>query len=67
MNQKKNKGLDFKIDLLTNSIKNVVSGDSSPTDITLGLISNQLQRKPDGYSAGNMNLNNLSVMYTNCQ
>lgn len=35
MNQKKNKGLDFKIDLLTNSIKNVVSGDSFPTDITL--------------------------------
>jgi hypothetical protein len=33
--QKKNKGLDFEIDQLTNSIKNVVSGDSFPTDITI--------------------------------
>jgi hypothetical protein len=33
--QKKNKGLDFEIDQLTNSIKNVVSWDSFPTDITI--------------------------------
>lgn len=28
-------GLDFKIDKLTNSIQNVITGDSFPTDITL--------------------------------
>lgn len=34
---KKNKqiGLDFEVDKLTNSIENVVTGDSFPTDITL--------------------------------
>jgi hypothetical protein len=31
----KQKGLDFEVDKLTNSIENVVSGDSFPTDITL--------------------------------
>jgi len=30
-----NTGLDFTIDKLTNSIENVVTGDSFPTDITL--------------------------------
>lgn len=28
-------GLDFEIDKLTNSIENIVTGDSFPTDITL--------------------------------
>jgi hypothetical protein len=32
---KKLTGLDFEVDLLTNSIKNVVTGDSFPTDVTL--------------------------------
>lgn len=32
---KKLKGLDFEIDKLTNSIQNVISGDSFPTDISL--------------------------------
>jgi len=31
----KQKGLDFEVDKLTNSIENVVSGDNFPTDITL--------------------------------
>ncbi len=30
-----NKGLDFIIDKLTNSIENVITGDSFPTDITV--------------------------------
>jgi hypothetical protein len=35
MKKHKNTGIDIEIDELTNSIKNVVSGDSFPTDITL--------------------------------
>ena len=35
MKKHKQFGLDFEIDKLTNSIKNVVTGDSFPTDITL--------------------------------
>jgi hypothetical protein len=30
-----NTGIDIEIDELTNSIKNIISGDSFPTDITL--------------------------------
>ena len=34
---KKNRkiGLDFQVDKLTNSIENVIKGDSFPTDITI--------------------------------
>lgn len=35
MKKQKNIELDFEIDRLTNSIKNVITGDSFPTDITL--------------------------------
>ena len=35
MKKRINTGLDFTIDKLTNSIENVVTGDSFPTDITL--------------------------------
>ena len=35
MKKSKYPGLDFEIDMLTNSIENVVSGDSFSTDITL--------------------------------
>ena len=35
MKKKKQIGLDFVVDKLTNSIENVVTGDSFPTDITL--------------------------------
>ena len=35
MKQQLNKGLDFVIDKLTNSIQNVITGDSFSTDITL--------------------------------
>ena len=35
MKQRKKIGLDFEVDKLTNSIENVITGDSFPTDITL--------------------------------
>lgn len=35
MKSKREIGLDFEIDKLTNSIENIVTGDSFPTDITL--------------------------------
>ena len=35
MKRKKEKGLDFIIDKLTNSIENVITGDSFATDISL--------------------------------
>ena len=35
MREQKNKGVEFTIDKLTNSIENIVTGDSFPTDITL--------------------------------
>jgi hypothetical protein len=34
MEKRENQGIDIEIDELTNSIKNVISGDSFPTDIT---------------------------------
>ena len=39
MKKQKNIGLDFIVDKLTNSIQNVVSGDSFATDITLVSVS----------------------------
>ncbi len=35
MKKSKTIGLDFEVDKLTNSIENVITGDSFPTDITL--------------------------------
>lgn len=35
MKKQLNKGLDFVVDKLTNSIENIITGDSFPTDITL--------------------------------
>jgi hypothetical protein len=34
MKKQENQGIDIEIDELTNSVKNVISGDSFPTDIT---------------------------------
>jgi SHS2 domain-containing protein len=34
MKKQENQGIDIEIDELTNSIKNVISGDIFPTDIT---------------------------------
>ena len=35
MKRHKQSGLDFEVDKLTNSVENVITGDSFPTDITL--------------------------------
>ena len=35
MKKQKEKGLDFKVDKLTNSIENVITGDSFPTEISI--------------------------------
>ena len=35
MKKSKQTGLDFEVDKLTNSIENVITKDSFPTDITL--------------------------------
>ncbi len=35
MKKKKNIGLDFVIDKLTNSIENIVTGDSFPTEVSV--------------------------------
>ena len=42
MNKIKNTGLDFEVDKLTNSIENVVTGDSFPTEISI-LTKNELK------------------------
>jgi hypothetical protein len=34
MKKRENVGIDIEIDELTNSLKNTISGDSFPTDIT---------------------------------
>jgi hypothetical protein len=48
--KKREKGLSFEIDELTNSIKNVVSGDSFATDITLaGFTDVKLANKKKGW------------------
>ncbi len=60
-------GLDFIIDKLTNSIENVVTGDSFATDISL-LKSTDLKnisKKKVGYLIGNMNLNSPKEMFLN--
>lgn len=50
MGKKKQIGLDFVIDKLTNSIENVVSGDSFATDITLITIADlKTVTKKDGW------------------
>ena len=50
MKQQKQKGLDFVIDKLTNSIENIVTGDSFPTDITLVSVADlRLVNKKSGW------------------
>ncbi|MDP1620989.1 MAG: hypothetical protein Q8M08_01490 [Bacteroidales bacterium] len=67
MKPRKEFGLDFEIDKLTNSIENVVTGDSFATDISFVLQSDfkTVSRSKDGYSIGEMNTKNLHEMFTN--
>ena len=59
MLEQENSGLDFKIDELTNSIRNVVSNDSFQTTIS------RITKKKDGCSTGDKNLASLKEMYSN--
>ena len=56
-------GLDFIIDKLTNSIENVITGDSFATDISI-LTANDLKAKV-GISTVEMNLKIQSEIFTN--
>ena len=67
MNEHEEIGLDFLIDKLTNSIENVVTGDSFATDISL-LKSSDLKnitKKIIGFLIGSNNLKNLKKMFLN--
>jgi hypothetical protein len=67
MKKTKEMGLDFIIDKLTNSIENVVTGDSFATDISL-LSKTDLKRSAErkvGFSIGKMNLKNPQEMFIN--
>jgi len=62
-------GLDFEIDELTNSIKNLISGDSFSTDIsriTKADLKN-VTKKMAGYLTGGLSSNILREMFTNLQ
>lgn len=58
MKKQKEIGLEFIIDKLTNSIENVVTGDSFPTEISI--LTKQdiklITEKTAGFSTGNQNL-----------
>lgn len=43
MKRKEKQGLDFEIDKLTNSIENIITGDSFSTDISI-LMANDLKK-----------------------
>ena len=67
MKKQKEIGLVFVVDMLTNSIENVVTGDSFPTDITL-ISSADLKtvtKKTVGLSTGKTNSSNPKEMFTN--
>jgi len=67
MKHNSEKGLDFVIDKLTNSIENVVTGDSFATDISL-LTFNDLKsitKKINGFLTGKQNLQDLKEMFIN--
>jgi hypothetical protein len=55
MKKLENQGIDIEIDELTNSIKNVISGDSFPTDIALITKPDlkTITKKMDGNLTGN--------------
>jgi hypothetical protein len=65
----KQTGLDFEIDKLTNSIENVVTGDSFSTDITLISVTNlKTAIKKNGWQFDwNKNSNSLQETFINLQ
>ncbi|MFY9310780.1 MAG: hypothetical protein WAQ28_17165 [Bacteroidia bacterium] len=69
MKKTKQTGLDFEIDKLTNSIENVVTGDSFSTDITLISVTNlKTAIKKNGWQFDwNKNSNSLQETFINLQ
>ena len=67
MKKKKQIGLDFVVDKLTNSIENVVTGDSFTTEISLISVSDlkNITKKMIGFLTGKKNLSNLKEMFIN--
>jgi hypothetical protein len=65
--KKKQIGLDFVVDKLTNSIENVVTGDSFTTEISLISVSDlkNITKKMIGFLTGKKNLSNLKEMFIN--
>ena len=59
--------IDIEIDKLTNSIENVITGDSFKTDVSLidNIDLRTITKLMDGYSIGKMNTNNLTETYIN--
>ena len=67
MQEQENTGLDFEIDELTNSIRNIISNDSFQTTISRITKSDlkTVTKKKDGYSISDKNLASLKEMYSN--
>ena len=67
MKKKKQIGFDFVVDKLTNSIENVVTGDSFTTEISLISVSDlkNITKKTIGFLTGKKNLSNLKEMFIN--
>jgi hypothetical protein len=59
-------GLDFEIDKLTNSIENVITGDSFQTEVSILLREDlkKLPKKMAGFSTGKKNLTLHQRNYT---
>ncbi len=68
---KKNRkiGLDFEVDKLTNSIENVITGDSFPTDFTIitAAYLKNVTKKTAGSLTGKLSSNNLQEIFTSSQ
>jgi hypothetical protein len=69
MNKEAEIGLDFIIDKLTNSIENVITGDSFQTEISILLNSdlNSVTKKMVGFLIGMKNLKIQLEMFINLQ
>jgi len=59
--------IDIEIDKLTNSIENVITGDSFQTDVSMIAQSDlkSITKKMDGYLTGETSINSLTETFTN--
>jgi hypothetical protein len=67
MKKEEDNELDFLVDKLTNSIENVVTGDSFQTVVSLASTTDlkSITKKKVGFSIGNLNIINLKEKYIN--